>query len=322
MKTKSKVLAYIFATITVIAAVFACIFTSIDNNVGRPNLNNLSYDLTDTISLNYLKFEEITQPSGQNPGTCKFTGIGLGPTRFENTLSIPEEVTIDSKRYTVVEIDTELEKVNNVSSLYVYGSYITALIVPDTVTKINGSAFYGMASLQYLQTPFPDEITSFDNNGVEDNYALMYGLWPIHKLFSRGYFSTTETERFQEEYKLYGATSGNQKLSVEVPWYETTENSKIYFQMPSELEKIVITKADNGFGNRTFVDLDSLEEVVLPEGLMNVGEYTFASCGNLASITLPSTLRTLSTGMFSECSSLPEITLPKVTAIPENCRFP
>lgn len=315
MKQRNRIIAYIITSVAAMATILACVFTSIDFNK-TSSVETVKYNLSNTISEDNMLFEVISETDK----TCKFIGIrATSHNMLTDTLSIPENATIADQLYKVVEIDTAdsdglsptlQEDGTYMSSMYYYGSYITALIVPKTVTKVNEGAFYGMASLQYLETPFTVGM-------ITSSTTTYSGLWPIHKLFAKGY-GITDGPGYQPEYSRVFDDSTSNKLSTEIRWWDMAENSKVYYQVPSELEKIVINKA-TVFGNRTFVNIDSLVETVLPEGLTNIGQYVFASCGQLTDVDLPLSLQNFGVGMFSECTAMTDIVVPRIDDLPDDC---
>ena len=132
-------------------------------------------------------------------GTATFKGLTSFDKTAYKTLEIPSTVMHDDgngeKPYTVTAVKnieyTQNEyaphgytqthdangnpKTTYYSSIFYYGSFLTALVIPDTVTEIEEGAFYGLASIEYLKTPFV-------GTGIASKK-------PIGTMFSVGYYN-------------------------------------------------------------------------------------------------------------------------------------
>ena len=327
---------FVLLSILAICVGFLSMFLTIRAGGAVPTVTG--YDLDNKVAESKMVFK----PVNDSKKTAKFVGLLVGDDGGASyngqTLSIPATTKINGVNYTVVEIDTSdsTQKITTISvdntwgydhdgdmySIQAYGSNITALIVPDTVEKINDGAFYGMASLIYYKAPFV-------GTSITDK------TYPLHKAFAKGYLGgdiggTGANVNQVEYYKLnssYGIAMNQSEIALESKvsyWYQFTENSKIWYEMPKNLAVVEITGGSQKnieYGNRTFTNIVNLQYVKLPDELITVGEYTFGSCGNLKTVTLSKNMD-LSIGIFSDCTSLKQITVPyNITSIPENAFF-
>ncbi len=136
---------------------------------------NLGYDIEDAakkVAVESMIFGEWDDTNK----TCTFLGLVPFDTGSKFTLDIPEKIRVlktgstytypesTGVDYTVTKFDTlqsaqlmsgknyapygyDASTHHEVSSLFYYGSKLTALIIPDTVTTITPASLYGLASL-------------------------------------------------------------------------------------------------------------------------------------------------------------------------------
>ena len=314
----------------------------------------LGYDLVDAakkIDVGSMIFGEWDD---QNL-TCTFLGLRSFDTGSKVTLEIPDKIKVVKSgsnydypnsagvEYTVTKFDTlqaaqqisgknyspygyDSSNHHEVTSLFYYGSHITALIIPDTVETITPAALYGLASLEYLKTPFIGENKTSRNS--------------LHSMFSLGY-NNTSNGTYQYPYianieqgisgdPAYKTTQdGHQLVPAKVEWYDTVQTSNLYYWVPCNLHDIVVTKQE-AIGNRTFIGCKQLKSVELPNTLVRYEKgaiseevtehgYTFAECTALERVVLSENMSTLPIGMFSNCQNLDNVIIPKNTqGIPKN----
>lgn len=317
MKKKSKVkylISFAFLAIISSCIIFAiCLCTKPTNEKPNEETTNkvLSYDLSNEncISTDFLLFEY-----NDTDDTAIFIGLSNESGYTTNswigkTLRIPSEVVYNNKTYTVVEIDTTksesmVRKLDNSGFMYTiqaYGSYVTALIIPNTVQKINSAAFYGMASLEYISTPFLGMA-----RGVDDTTALSNNS-SLHSMFSPMYTKGNESVKYYPLDVNFDANKG----SVLKSWYLTAalKDNASWYEIPYNLSVVEITDEKEVI-NRAFFDIDSLDTVRFIDNpltdydIESIGEFAFASCGNLKEVVLPKNIGSLPQGLFSECASL------------------
>lgn len=282
-----------------------------------------TYDLANTLEVEKLKFGIIDDVKKEAAfiGLEEPTSGSISDAYEGKTINVPENVTIDGTPYKVTEVRTDIDSTsykdsNNdpLTSLRAYGSGVTALVLPDSILKINDGALFGMANLRYYKAPFVGKTL-----GDEDN--------PLFTVFSTKVSTdTVESLVYAKFSGGYGA--GNQvagTYSKFIPWYKAgNDGSKMWFSVPSLIEKVVITGADLEeviFGDRAFWKMDNLKSVVLPEKLTTVGIYEFNDCVSLKEIELSNNTKNLGNHMFSHCESLEKITIPYGVSLLPNYIF-
>ncbi len=160
------------------------------------------------------------------------------------------------------------QSVTEIANSAFYGcQYLTAVTIPESVLAIGAYAFRGCSTMQAAIVP----------EGVTN--------------ISKG--------TFQECRQLSSITLPESVTRVEdMAFYYCQRLQTI--QLPSQLQHI---------GNAAFRNCSQLKVCSLPEGIDSIGEYAFASCGLLEALYLPASVVSFGVGAVSECSSMTEISV-------------
>lgn len=229
--------------------------------------------------------EEIFLYEQNGTGSAKITGLTEVLATFD--VEIPETIG----GLTVTEI----------GEAAFTDSYLTSVVLPDTVTKIGANAFYGCNCLQTIE--MPDTVTeigagAFNECYVLEAFDLPSGLTKIEAKtfrYCKGFMFLTIPDSVTElgEYAFGGC------FGLE---YDVT--------LSANLEKI---------GKGAFSGCFNLKEITIPEGVTELGELAFSETYELVSIVLPDTVTSIGKKAFGGCYKLAEITIPaSVTEIGED----
>ena len=172
--------------------------------------------------------------------------------------------------------------------LFLNGTDLTDLIIPDGVTSIGAGTFYYCNSLTTVTIP-----ASVQSIGEKAFYECD-GLTRVNISDLASWCSI----EFQEE-------------NSNPLWY-----AEHLYLNGSELETIVFPEGLDRVNEFTFINLNSLSGVHIPEGVTSIGHSAFRDCDNLVDVRLPDGLIDINPEAFCFCYSLPEIVIPKsVTTI-------
>lgn len=167
---------------------------------------------------------------------------------------------------------------------------LASMDIPDSVVKIDNSAFSGCTNLTNVK--LSDDLEFIGDYVFYDCSKLVNVSVPdsvIH--LGRSVFS------------------GCSKLaSVELS-YNIPEIGDYLFYNCTKLVSIVIPDSVETIGNYVFNGCVSLESVELSDRLASVGTNVFAGCSTLKKVTIPGSLKYISDSMFSGCGSLSEVVL-------------
>lgn len=212
-------------------------------------------------------------------------------------------------------------------ALYVGGSLLTRLEIPDTVTAVGAYAFAGCSWLTEIS--IPDSVTSIG--------ALAFQGCGLHAVTVSGSVSVIGDYAFSK-CGLETVTLGNgvteigshvfsecgSLATVTIPDSMTAIGESAFYRcntitaatLPAwavahiktdKLQSVTVTSGDIPDG--LFAEHTALTSVVVKAGVGSVGALAFANCGNLATVTLENGVTTIGASAFRACK-VTEITIP------------
>ncbi|MCQ2367875.1 MAG: leucine-rich repeat protein [Kiritimatiellae bacterium] len=170
-------------------------------------------------------------------------------------------------------------------------SSLISITIPDSVTTIGSSAFYG--------TPFynnqPDGLVIL-GNGCLYKYK---GNCPSSVTIPDS-VTTIGSNAFADCSSL---------TSVTIPDSVTTIGSGA-FSYCSSLTSVTIPNSVTEIGSEAFRGCSSLTSITIPNSVTTIGSGAFSDCSSLTSITIPNSVTTIGSSAFEYCSSLKSVTIP------------
>ena len=238
---------------------------------------------------------------------------------------------------------------SNGAALYLNGELVTSLEIPDGVTSIGDSAFYGCSSLTSIT--IPDSVTSIgssaflncssltiyceatsqpsgwnsnwnnsnrpvvwdcNNNDVADDGNIYYIADNGVKYALNNGTATVA----RQGAALSGEIIIPEQITYKDVVYGVTSIGEDAFSYCSSLESITIPESITSIGESAFSYCSSLTSVNIPDSVTSIGGSAFRNCSSLTSITIPDSVTSISDYAFQYCSSLVSITIPdSVTSI-------
>ncbi len=171
-----------------------------------------------------------------------------------------------------------------------YKGTSTSVIIPDYVTSIAESAFFGCSGL--TSVIIPNSVTSIGQSAFSDCSSLTSISIPE---------SVTSIGN--------GAFSGCSGLiSVTIPNSVTSIGGSA-FSNCSSLISVTIPNSVTSIDRFVFASCNSLTTVNIPNTVTSIGSLAFARCTSLATITIPESVTTIGSRAFDSCSSLTSVTV-------------
>ena len=163
---------------------------------------------------------------------------------------------------------------------------VTQIIIPDFVTNISSSAFYGCSSLTEITLPFVGAGKSGTSN---THFGYIFGA--ISYIYNYDYVPSS--------LKKVTITGGN--------------IGKEAFYNCSSLTSVVIGDSVTSIGSFAFRNCSGLTSVVIGDSVTSIGDWAFYGCSSLTSVVIPDSVTSIGNYAFWDCSSLNSITFEDVS---------
>ena len=226
----------------------------------------------------------------------------------QDTVIIPNVVTFNNVKYTVVAID---------GGAFMWKDDIISVIIPNTVTSIGQSAFQECENLSSVV--MPNSITNIGNwaftycpnltsftipDSVKHIGAAIFAYCP----------SLTTLDYNAKDCNGFGVGiahpfGGSNISTINIG----TDVEKIPENFLYDMDSITTINFSNNIthiGKKAFAYYDGFTTLNLPDSITHIGEEAFLECNNLSSITLTNNLTYIGIGAFKGCGSLNSITIP------------
>ena len=191
--------------------------------------------------------------------------------------------------------------------LYITGTLITDVVLPDEVTNIEAMAFAGCASIESIT--IPDSVTRI----------------PIGAFFTCNNLSSVtigngvvniEEFAFLECNNLLSVTIGSGVVSIKEYAFEQCNRIKtVYYS--GNIEGWCNIEFSNGYGSSPlrpgvalFIEGKLLTDAVIPKGVTSINTYAFYGCDFLMSVTIPDSVTSIGARAFYKCTNLKTVAIP------------
>lgn len=216
-------------------------------------------------------------------------------------------------------------------NLYLNGTLVNKLVIPEGVTSIGKRAFSGCTSLTSVS--IPTGVTSIGD-------AAFYGCTKLASVSIPTSVTNINNSTFYGCAKLTSVTIPEGVTSIgSYAFYRCSELSSISipasltnieseaFSYCDKLSKVYIRSIEAWCkidfkssllqtGGSLYQNGVLVTSVILPEGMTSIGQYMFYNCSKLESVTVPNGVTSIGASAFSGCNSLSSIVIPEgVTTI-------
>ena len=244
--------------------------------------------------------------------------------------------------------------VTSIGNRAFYGTAVTNVLIPDSVTNIAYEAFDNCASLTNVTLGsgviFIGDMAfgvckALTSVGCRGNAASLGGV--------NVFLSAPATVYYLPGTTGWGSSFGARPAVLwnpPVPYTYTTNNETItitrytgsstvpaipnkidflpvagigeltFFE--TEITSVVIPNSVGNIGINAFCDCHSLTSIIIPNSVTNIEAYAFYFCDNLASVIIPNSVTGIQENTFSDCTGLAQVTIPNsVTSIAQGAFF-
>ncbi|MBQ2986287.1 MAG: leucine-rich repeat protein [Tyzzerella sp.] len=157
---------------------------------------------------------------------------------------------------------------------YQYRDEITSIVIGEGITSIAEGCFTGYDCVESLVIPY----VGLSKTATEDKAVLG---------------------------AIFGKTEASGTLQ-----YDST-GTGYYYDIPSSLQKVVVTKDDN-LESGAFCNCSNLTSIVLNDGIDEVASRSFYNCSALLELVIPDSVANIEEYAFYGCKNLKRVVLPFV----------
>ena len=249
-------------------------------------------------------------------GACKDSNIGI-PTEY-NGLPV---TSIDNYAFYDRSFLTSIIIPDSVTSIGYYAFYnckkLTSITIGNSVTSIGDRAFENCSSLTSIT--IPDSVTSIGGNAFLgcgkliqiENGVRYVDKWVIGCDNRTTYLLRENTVGIGD----FAFSHCSSLTSITIPDSVTSIGDRA-FDFCSSLTSITIPDSVTSIGNYAFYVCTSLKSATIGNGVTSIGDFAFSDCSSLKSITIPESVTSIGLSAFLRCSSLTNIIISdSVTSI-------
>lgn len=226
----------------------------------------------------------------------------------QDTVIIPDVVTFNNVKYTVVEIDV---------GAFMWRDDIVSVIIPNTVTSIGQSAFQCCENLSSVV--MPNSITNIGNWAFTychnlTSFTIPDSVTHIGAAIFGDCTNLTTLDYNAKNCNGFSAGTDHPFSNSSISTINISDNvEKIPENFLYDMDSITTINFSNNIthiGKKAFAYYDGFTTLNLPDSITYIGEEAFLECDNLGSITLTNNLTYIGIGAFKGCGSLNSITIP------------
>ena len=220
----------------------------------------------------------------------------------EDTVVIPDVVTYNGIKYTVVEIG---------GGTFQRKDYVVSVIIPSTVTSIGQSAFQECNNL--TSVVMPNSITKIERNAfcycpVLSSFTIPLSVTNLGGAIFAYCPSLTTLDYNAKDCNGFGIGTahpfGGSNISTINIGADVEKIPENFLYDMDDITTVNFSNNITHIGKKAFAYYDNFTTLNLPNNLTYIGIGAFESCGSLNSITIPNNVTRIDDEAFQNCSGL------------------
>lgn len=222
--------------------------------------------------------------------------------------------------------------------LFINGTEVFDLIIPNCITKIKANAFAGWSNLQSVNISegithigdyafyncvglssviLPNSIVSVGGNAFYNCYNVMPLVFTSFPQYvGDNAFYHIDNVQFPGNVSEYsgnrwGAKSYNGVIDSPFIYSDTTKNKLMACWYNAD--SVIIPSKVNYIYEKAFMNCSNLTSLIIPDSVNRILDNTFNGCTNLSSITIPNSVTSIGANAFYNCNELSAFAIPEAT---------
>ncbi len=175
--------------------------------------------------------------------------------------------------------------------LYIGGSEVTNLVIPNTVNSIGSSAFNGCTGL--ISISIPNSVTSIGG-------AVFRGCTGLTSIEIPNSVTSIGDYAFSGCTALKDVTINSNAIASKT----YTSSSRLSEIFGSQVTSYAFGEGVEKIGDYACYNLSSITALSLPESVNSIGSYVFRGCSGLTSIEIPNSVTSIGSSAFQNCTGL------------------
>ena len=231
--------------------------------------------------------KKVIVPDIKNWCSIKFGNYSANPLYYAHHLYSDENTEITKL---VIPDD-----VTSIGSSAFYGcSGLTSVTIPNSVTSIGSSAFYDCSGL--TSVTIPNSVTSIGSYAFSDCSGLTSVTIPnsVTSIGSYAFDGCSELTSITWNAKNYPAFS--------------SASSSPFYGIRSRIKEFIICDDMTSIPKYMCYGMSNLKSVTIPNSVTSISDYAFSGCSGLTSVIIPNSVTSIGSSAFSGCSGLTSVT--------------